>query len=193
MNLLKRRLPSTVEVGGISYKIDPRYDTALAILDCMQDELFPEEDRIEMALDMFYVDAMPVHQEVALALMYDFLNMGEEPSSEPIHGDVRQSEPLLDFDKDGNAIYTHFLREFGIDLQDDPIHWWKFQVLLQDIGEKSSLQNMLNIRTMKIEDVPVKDRPRIQALKAEYAVNAPRNSKAHVETLEERNRRWKEG
>ena len=193
MNLLKRRLPSTVEVGGISYNIDPRYDTALAILDCMNDELFPEEDRIEMSLDMFYKDAMPSHKTIALALMYDFLNMEEKQSNEPMRGDRKKPQRLLDFDKDGNIIYSHFLRVFGIDLQENPIHWWKFETLLGDLGEKTSLQNVLNIRTMKIEDYPPKDQSRMRELQARYAVDALPSADAHVETLEERNRRWKEG
>ena len=182
MNLLKNRLPSTVEVGGFTFKVATDYGTALAILDCMKDDLFPYEDRVDMALDMFYVgDAWPVSRDLCLALMYDFLSCGD-------HDEHKSGRKVMDFDRDGNEIYTAIWRTYGVDLQETPVHWWKFNAMIQDLGEKTLLQNLLNIRTNKIQDVAEEKRAEFAKLQKELAVDGPRIDPD--ETLEERHRRW---
>ena len=52
-------------------------------------------------------------------------------SGEQAQGDGKAAPPrLYDFETDAQRIYTAFLQCYRIDLQKEPLHWWKFHALL---------------------------------------------------------------
>lgn len=187
-NLLKVRLPSAVEVGGISYKIDPLCDTALAILDLLNDEAFPKEDRRKMALEMFY-ETVPNDILGAYVEMVRFLSGGELPKDGE---ESKSGKRVLDYEQDGNAIYTHVWRLYGIDLQETPVHWWKFLAMMNDLGEKTLLQNLVSIRSTELKDVPEARRAKFAKIKAEVALGSRKVGKKPM-TLAERDAMWRNG
>ena len=187
INMLKDRLPLTVMVGGISYNVDYYHDTALTLMSLLSDELWTPQERAEKALEIFYGDIIPDNHNEAFYRLLCFLNGVSEIEQEEGGG---KNDKIIDFDVDGNVIYTAFLRVYNIDLQDHPIHWWQFKVMLEDLGDTPALNSIIKIRSTDEADVPDKQRGSFRRLKKRYALEGAQKP---AETLEERNRRWREG
>lgn len=198
MNLLYDRLPTQVYITENSegdlfgftstcraVEIDWHYDTILRILKLLNDDMFPEDDRVAYALELFYVDNAEAKQadEAHLAAMFDFICPEKEPTP-PSPSSSRDA--LLDFEADSSAIYSFFFRTYGIDLIENRIHWYKFSALLQDISETSLLSTLVHIRSVDIKSVPKNQRAKILSLKNKLGIKSKKTM-----SLEERDAMWR--
>lgn len=198
MNLLYDRLPTQVYITENSegdlfgftsicraVEIDWHYDTILRILKLLNDDMFPGDDRVAYALELFYSDNAEAKQvdEAHLAAMFDFICPEKEPTS-PSPSSSRDA--LLDFETDSSAIYSFFFRTYGIDLIENRIHWYKFSALLQDISETSLLSTLVHIRSVDIKSVPKNQRAKILSLKNKLGIKSKKTM-----SLEERDAMWR--
>ncbi len=72
----------------------------------------------------------------------------EEKASAPI----QQQTPSFSFSHDANMIYAAFFQQYGIDLTEtDDMHWWKFRVLFDNLGEGTWFAEVRKIRAMEID------------------------------------------
>lgn len=181
-NLLRHRLPTTVEYQGISYPIDYRFNTILKIFALLNDDLFTEEDRLKRAINLFYSDTRPEDTYTAVYLMLQFMS-DDECLSE---SDDKCKPQLLSFEKDANMIYSYFLRVYHIDLQEEHIHWYKFKALIQDVGDTPLLSNIIDIRSTDPSSIPIEKRSKFLAIQRQFSINPTQIPR----TLEERNKQW---
>lgn len=150
-NLIRQKLPSTVEVGGNLYQVNPSFDCVLKVLALLNDSLFPVETRIKRSLEMFYIDKVELNQSFVDAML-DFISDGEKGG---------KGKGTIDFEKDCNFIFSHFYRLYGIDLSEDKIHWYKFKALIADLGKDTFLQTKVDLLSTKVSDVPKKNQARL--------------------------------
>ena len=54
----------------------------------------------------------------------------------------------FDFEKDAELIYAGFVQQYGIDLQTENMHWWKFMILLENLGSDTRLNRVIEYRTI---------------------------------------------
>ena len=54
----------------------------------------------------------------------------------------------FDFETDADLIYAGFMQQYGIDLQREDMHWWKFMILLENLGTDTRLQKVMEYRTI---------------------------------------------
>ena len=54
----------------------------------------------------------------------------------------------FDFEKDADLIYAGFYQQYRIDLQKSNMHWWKFMILLENLGEETRLSRLIEYRTI---------------------------------------------
>ena len=54
----------------------------------------------------------------------------------------------FDFEKDADIIYAGFYQQYRIDLQKSHMHWWKFMILLENLGEDTRLSRLIEYRTI---------------------------------------------
>lgn len=54
----------------------------------------------------------------------------------------------FDFEKDADLIYAGFYQQYRIDLQKSHMHWWKFMILLENLGEDTRLSRLIEYRTI---------------------------------------------
>ncbi len=184
-NLLRHRLPITVEYENVVYAVDYRFSTILRIFALLNDDLFPEEERMKRAINLFYRDKYPEDVNIAAYLMLEFISDEDNAPSE--NTDTHQ-EQLISFEEDANMIYSYFLRVYHIDLQEEQIHWYKFKALVQDVGETPLLSSAVSIRNTDPNTIPKERRNKFMKIKRALSLGNKGTNK--VETLEERNKRW---
>ena len=80
----------------------------------------------------------------------------------------KSADIAFDMSFDSGAIYASFLQQYQIDLRKvKQLHWYEFNILLQNLTDETPLQNRIKLRRLKASDVPkekLNDLKRIQNL-----------------------------
>lgn len=139
MNILTDELPTSVDISGQIYKINPDFRTCLNVIMAFEDnDLTPQEKQAILLSSLYPV--LPHDMMEAIKQANLFLNGGKvsENEDEPMR--------LYSFSKDANFIFAAFRQTHGIDLQTDDMHWWKFLALFMDLGQDTTFCQLVSLR-----------------------------------------------
>jgi len=160
MNILIDSLPLEVTIDRVNYSIDSDFRTSMIFEMMMGDKELEGEQQIEKALDLYYPIIPPNINEAMDKILWfyrcgkDMVNSGGNGSTKNKSGDI------YDFDFDDIYIYSAFLDQYRIDLQDADLHWWKFKALFKSLKEDNEIVKIMGYRSMdlsKIKDKEEKD------------------------------------
>lgn len=177
---------------GSEYRIDPHYQTALRLIAMASDDSLDEYEKVDLMLTHFYPWGNPPDIEEAIMLAIGFLNAkwpkksNKEASREEEEEKKEEAkEAQFDYDFDSVEIYVSFLTEYGIDLfEPNEIHWFKFQLMVEALPEKSVFGQKIATRNMSLKGL--KGKAKNEALKAKQAAALPkRRSKQTQEAMNE--------
>ncbi len=169
-----------LSVDGNVYKIDPGHRTVLGCLKAISDPDAPEINKALYIVQRFFCGAVPP-------------DMGDLFTA--FVADDRQDdegEQLLDFEQDAGVIYASFRQQYHIDLATETLHWWAFRMLLAGLGEGTALGNRVQLRTLDLDAIPEKERPKWRRRKEMVAI-VPRMSREEARLQAELNRRLAAG
>lgn len=137
-------LPTSLEVGGIAWKIRTDFRAILDILRYFSDEEYEEDERWEICLDILYEDFenMPCSMyEEAMQKAAQFIDMGIKNGKNKPH--------TMDWEKDASIIMPSVNRVLGCEVRASKyMHWWTFLGAYMEIGE-SLFSQIVNIRQKK--------------------------------------------
>lgn len=175
MGFLTEYQTSTVMLGKKRFLINPAFDTVLEVQRLFAEEELTDHDKVEQALKMFVINdrrmrGMGINAKVELLneIYRQCINTRKHPPS-------RKNIRVLDFEYDGEYIYSSFMLDYGIDLIDEQGHlpWKKFIALFQGLSENTKIREVMRIRSMDIPKPTGKNGKQIQEimdLKSYYAL-----------------------
>ena len=151
MNILIDLLPSEITIEGDRYSINTDFRIGILFEELMQSDEFTDEDKGYMALDLYY-EEKPFNLEVAVKQMLWFYKCGKE-DKESIGGDSVNQGAIYSFTHDDDYIYSAFLDQYGIDLQDiEDLHWWKFKAMFKSLKEDNKISKIMGYRSIAINN-----------------------------------------
>lgn len=160
MNLLVDLLPTTVDIEGIEYEINSDFRTSILFELLMQDVEIEDEEKIIQALQLYY-KKRPNNIEEAINKMLWFYSCGKENDLKSNSKTGSSSEKIYDFDYDDEYIYSAFLDQYGIDLNEiEYLHWWKFKAMFKALKEDNEIVKIMGYRSIdlsKVEDKKQKE------------------------------------
>ena len=126
---MDRTLPYTVTAGGAAYDIRPGYGAVLDILTALSDPELTGYERANVALRIFYKDAIPEDVEDAIKQMLGFINRFRPESQAKL-------PKLMDWEQDFDLIADAITVKNGVDIRvDEDMHWWTFLAYYMNIGD----------------------------------------------------------
>lgn len=160
MNLLIDLLPTTVNIEGIEYEINSDFRTSILFELLMQDVEIEDGEKTIQALELYYREC-PHNIEEAVNKMLWFYSCSKERDLKSNRKTGSKAEQIYDFDYDDEYIYSAFLDQYGIDLNDiEYLHWWKFKAMFKSLKEDNEIVKIMGYRAMdlsKIEDKKQKE------------------------------------
>jgi len=156
MNMLIDLVPTTVEIEGEEYEINSNFRVSILFELLMQDNSISEEDKIIQALQLYY-PVIPPNINLAVDKVLWFYRGGKDiiPSKGAGKG---KSTQIYNFEYDDDYIYSAFLDQYGVDLQDiEYLHWWKFKAMFKALKEDNEIVKIMGYRSMDLSKIKDKE------------------------------------
>lgn len=158
MNLLIDLVPTEVEIDKKVYEINSDFRTSLLFEQLMLDDEVNDEFKWIQAIELYY-PIIPENLEEAFNKIFWFYSCGkdEEKSS---NSEVKNTsfKPIYDWDYDDEYIYSAFLEQFRIDLQEiEYLHWWKFKAMFKSLNSNVKFSEILKYRSVDLSKIQDKE------------------------------------
>ena len=179
-----RRLPASVEVGGIAQKARTDYDAILDIIEILNDPDLADQERAFLAIMYFYENWEDIPQDdyqEAIEKLFWFINGGK------IQTETAPRPKLVDWEQDWDLIVPPINKVLGREIRAGaPIHWWTFLSAYMEIGE-CTFSTVVSIR-----DKQARGKPLDKSEKEWYRRNRDIVDLEHRYTMEEKDflREW---
>ncbi|MGN1358657.1 MAG: bacteriophage Gp15 family protein [Bacilli bacterium] len=154
MNILIDLLPVKVEINKVEYNINTDFRYWINYTLVLKDDSLTEEEKILTVLQLVFKDSIPKNLQEAFEKIKWFYNCGEEIKTsnfKPIGKNT--SEKIFDYEYDANYIYSAFMTQYNIDLQDVELHWWKFQALFKALDDNLLFSKIQRYRAINLKDI----------------------------------------
>lgn len=194
MNILVDKLPT--EYKGL--KIDTNFRSFILFELLMQDNDLSSEQKISFTLELFFHNQnLKTVEEIKTAIngILWFYSLGKSEEKENNNKKAQETKEkkqkaIYSFEHDANLIYSAFLGQYGLDLNEiDYLHWWKFKSLFEGLNDNNRICEIMSYRAIdlsKIEDK--KQREYYRKLKNKHAL--PDNRSVEEKEEEFANALW---
>ncbi len=179
-------LPQHVNIDGYRYPINTDYRYSVMFEMLMLDSEESENSKLEKALSLYY-PTIPRNLDAAVEKLMWFYRCGKEDGPKRSKRGRRQGadKRLYDYDFDDAYIYAAFLQQFGVDLQDEEIHWWKFRAMFKSLGENTEFVKIMGYRSMTISSNMTKSQKEFyQEMKRIHALPVPKSEREKDREIE---------
>lgn len=149
MSTLTEQFPIKLNIGGAVCPINSDFRTVLRCYEVQggSKELSPEQ--LSEILQLFYPKRKRFSKEHIDKMFWFFAcGRGKEKKKFPRKIAGLNNKQPFDFETDADLIYAGFMQQYGIDLQREDMHWWKFMILLENLGTDTRLQKVMEYRTI---------------------------------------------
>jgi hypothetical protein len=161
-------------IDGVECPINSDFRTVLRCYEIQGDKEELSKEELLKILLLFY-KKQKMFTEEHVNKMYWFFSCGREKGKKrfprKIAG-INDKQPF-DFEKDADLIYAGFMQQYGIDLQTEDMHWWKFMILLENLGSGTRLNKVMEYRTIDTNNKNLSKRERefYKAMQRYYGID----------------------
>ena len=152
MSLLIHKLPTEVE--GMLINTDYKVSILFELL--MQDKKVPKQFKLIKALQMYYPEFNKINNyEKAIQNMLWFYQCGKElANSNEKNENNNKCNQIYSYEFDDKYIYSAFLQQYKIDLQEiEYMHWWKFKSLFDGLNEDAEIVKIIGYRSVNLSQI----------------------------------------
>lgn len=172
-NLLIDSLPDTVMVDGREFCINSDFRTSILFELMIVDKSLTNRQKLIQALTLYYEDNVPANADEAIRQILYFYSCGKEGKKNK--GSNRRkgiASPIYSFEYDDGYIFSAFLDQYGIDLNEiEYLHWWKFKAMFDSLKSDNEIVKIMSYRATDLSTIKDKnERSRIARLKAIHAL-----------------------
>jgi len=160
-------------IGNIEFNTDFRIGILFEML--MNDTSIPKKEKPAKAILLFY----PKPEEIkdynkAIEDILWFYSCGKiegfEDKKIQNSKNTNKEEKIYDYEFDDGYIYSAFLQQYNVDLQEiDYLHWWKFKSMFNSLNSTTKIVEIMGYRSVDLGKIKDKsERARYKKLKEIY-------------------------
>lgn len=156
MNILIDKLPQEYE----GLKISTNFRSFILFELLMQDNNFEKEEKIVLALKLFYEHLEPQDYKKALEGILWFYRCGKEQKEEKVNNksEKKEKKQIYSFEYDAELIYSAFKDQYRVDLNEiEYLHWFKFKALFDGLKDDNKICQYMSYRAMDLSKIKDKE------------------------------------
>lgn len=177
MNILIDQLSTILKdrIGNIEFNTDFR--TSILFEMMMMDRKISKEDKVANAILLYYPNPKEI-KDISKAIddilwFYSCRRIEDLNSTENKKKSKNKSGKntnIYDYEYDDGYIYSAFLQQYGIDLQDiDYLHWWKFKAMFNSLSSDTKIVEIMEYRSIDLGQIQdKKEKAKYKKLKEIY-------------------------
>lgn len=179
-NICIDELPTSLGLDGHDVPIRTSFRIGMLFEMMIESRELDEQEMLRQAFDLWFDEEslayIAKHELVQPAIrgMFWFYSCGKEQKKQEKQSKEGKSDfgrRIYDFEEDAPLIYAAFRSQYGIDLQDDDLHWWRFAALFRGLHEDEEIVKIMGYRAVNVSSIKNKDeRRRLAKLQAQYAL-----------------------
>ena len=171
-NLLIDSLPETVIVDGREFAIRSDFRISIMFEMMVSDSKLSKSQKLAQALELYFEDEVPTNHNEAIKQVLDFYGCGKKHTSPKKNKKAGIRSPVYSFEYDDGYIFSAFIDQYGIDLNDIPyLHWWKFKAMFDALKSDNEIVKIMSYRATDLSTVQDKnERMRLARMQALYAI-----------------------
>ena len=166
MNLLVDKLPTEYE----GLKINTNFRSFILFELLMQDNKITTKDKILMSVRLFFKEP-PTDVKKAIEGILWFYRCGEDEKVGKGSGETTKKQ-IYSYEYDAKYIYSAFLSQYGIDLNEvDYLHWFKIKALFEGLNDKNKICEIMSYRSIDLSKIKDKEeRKKYRKLQRQWAL-----------------------
>ena len=138
---LAEKFPHSVRINGEVHELNTDFRVGIKIMQAFEDPRLAKLEKQVIMCDLLFQNK-PDDFIAATKAAVKFLDCGKARRE---NGEGR----VYSFSKDAEYIYSAFLQTYGVDLQTAELHWWKFCAMFSDLGQDTTFQQIVGLRSRK--------------------------------------------
>ena len=169
-NLLLNKLPQYTP-SGLKIRTDFRESIKFELL--MQDNSINENEKIQLALNLYYDEIIDVEQALKDIIWFYSCNLNNENvGNNKDNKNTGNNKQIYSYEFDDRYIYSAFKEQYNIDLNSIRyLHWWKFKALLDNLNENTQFVKIMGYRAIDLSKIKDKEeKARYKKLKKLYSL-----------------------
>lgn len=176
--------PRYAQVNDRLYEINTDFRVAIKCNEVAQDETISDSERALAIIYLLFGEKglRSQDRDRLLEKAKYYLSCGKEINND-------DEEPDMDYIEDYSYIKTSFRSDYGIKLDEENIHWWEFNELMNglsnsELGDCCVLNRIRNLRNLDLKEISDrKERERLAKAKEQVALK--KNKKENHLTKEQ--------
>lgn len=177
-NVLLDKYPTTYK----GYLLRTDYRIGIQITAVLEDSDLEDEERIIKALELLYGAGIPDDIYVALNGLKWFMSCGKSCNEgettfseiEDIDDEVEElnssnNKIAYDFEIDSELVYSAMYFRYGVELDKEKMHWFKFISLFKGLKD-TELNDLMYYRTVDVSKLPKGQQPEMRKLQEKYRI-----------------------
>lgn len=156
-------------IGVLEFNTDFRTSMLFEML--MQDRNIRKKNKIIQAIKLYYPNIRQITDyEKAVEDILWFYRCGKELANSNNVNTENKSKQVYSYEFDDNYIYSAFLQQYNVDLQDvEYLHWWKFRAMFDGLSKDTKIVEIMGYRAIDLRTIKDKEeKKRIKKLKKLY-------------------------
>lgn len=166
MNIILDKLPTDYE----GLKIETNFRSFILFELLMQDRNINENNKVLLALNLFYKEAPKDIKKGIDGILWFYTRGNNEQNNKS--NEKNNKKRIYSFEHDANFIYSAFLSQYKIDLNEiDYLHWWKFKTLFEGLNDENKICEIMGYRAVDLSKIKDKEtKKKYKKLKQQWAL-----------------------
>lgn len=152
-----------------------------------QDESLLPKDKVIKSLELCYPKIPRQYEEAVNALLW-FYKCGKKDSPQKQAVAAKRGKTrIYSFNHDDDYIYSAFMTQYGIDLQDiEYLHWWKFRAMFNSLTSQNEIVKIMEYRSIDLkEDMSKAQKAFYRKMKLIHALPLPKDEEEKQQAIED--------
>lgn len=184
MNMLINSVPDGLKIAGTEYKIHTDFSVWIEFEKLLSDESENAHKTISNIKNLIFCDKQPpprADEETVNKILW-FYRCGKKLQK----SSHTSEKEIFSYDYDDGYIFSAFLEQYHIDLEQTKLHWWKFHALMLSLSDSTEFVKIMGYRSIEINSkMTASQKAFYQKMKKQYKLPLKKEVQKQISSIED--------
>lgn len=184
MNMLINSVPDSMKIAGTEYKIHTDFSVWIEFEKLLSDESENAHKTISNIKNLIFCDKQPpprADEETVNKILW-FYRCGKKLQK----SSHTSEKEIFSYDYDDGYIFSAFLEQYHIDLEQTKLHWWKFHALMLSLSDSTEFVKIMGYRSIEINSkMTASQKAFYQKMKKQYKLPLKKEVQKQISSIED--------